>query len=242
MIRLISFSILLLTSVALAEFKIPPLDAPVVDTAQLLSANERNQLSDLIRNYRERGGPQVGVLLMPSLEGLTIEEASIKVADAWKLGSAKGDEGLLILISRDERAVRIEVGQGLEGELPDVRAKRIIEDIMIPQFRRGNFADGIAAGLAEAANIINKDVPFGAGGKRSRARYSDELPRFPPLVKFLFFLFLVFMFFKFPFLFIGIPGGGYHRGYGGGRSWGGSSGGWGGGGGGFSGGGASGRW
>lgn len=238
----LSFSLLLLPFLSLAEFSVPRLDSPVVDEAQLLQSGEREELTSQIRNYHQRGGPQVGILIVNDLGGLSVEEASIKIAEQWKLGTAKGDQGLLILVSKKERAVRIEVGQGLEGVLPDVQAKRIIEDMMIPQFRGGKFGRGLEEGLERAAGLINPEIPFYNGGHR---RDISEVLHTPPFFKFLFFLFMIILFFKFPFLFIGTGGGRY---YGGGGNWGGggfgggSSGGWSGGGGGFSGGGASGRW
>lgn len=232
-----------LPSLGFAEFQIPRLDSPVVDEARLLHPGERDELISQIKSYHQRGGPQIGVLTVNDLGGLSIEEASIKVADQWKLGTAKGDQGLLILISKKERAVRIEVGQGLEGVLPDLHAKRIVEGTMIPHFRSGKFGRGLEEGLEHAAGLINSKNPFYTGHHR---RDISDVLSVPPFFKFLFFLFMIFLFFKFPFLFIGAGGGRYYGG--GGSNWsgggfgGGSSGGWSGGGGGFSGGGASGRW
>lgn len=219
-----------------AEFQIPPLESPVVDAAGMLSSSERQTLNNEIRDYRGRGGPQIGVLIVNSLGGLTIEEAAIKAADKWKLGGAKGDDGLLVLLSKEEHGVRLEVGQGLEGVLPDAYAKRIIEDTMIPYFKDGRFGQGIEEGLSRAASYINKDIPFASGYREYRER--PTRPHLPPFFKFLFFIFMMIMFIRFPWLFLAFGGRG-----GGSSSWGGgSSGGWSGGGGGFSGGGASGRW
>ncbi|OQW53495.1 MAG: hypothetical protein A4S09_07825 [Proteobacteria bacterium SG_bin7] len=236
----LSFAFFILPVLSFAELKVPRLNSPVIDEARLIGLRERDELISEIRDYRQRGGAQVAVLTVEDLGGLTVEEASIKIAERWKLGTEKSDQGLLVLISKKERAVRIEVGQGLEGVLPDVQVKRIIEDIMIPYFRDGKFGRGVHEGLVRAAELIDPKVPFYSGYQR------DDRPNvvhMPPFFKFLFFLFMIFLFFKFPFLFVG--GGRGHR-YGGsswgGGNWGGGSGGWSGGGGGFSGGGASGRW
>ncbi len=234
--------VLFLPVLSFAEFQVPQnLNSPVVDEAGLIEQREREELISQIRGYHKRGGPQIGILTVADLGGLTIEEASIKVADQWKLGTAKGDDGVLVLISKKERAVRIEVGQGLEGVLPDVQTKRVIEDTMIPHFRSGKFGRGLEEGLEHAAGLINPQIPFYNGYRPNDI--SNHLS-VPPFFKFLFFIFMIFLFFKFPFLFIGGGGGRYYGGGGnwGGGSFGGGSGGWSGGGGGFSGGGASGRW
>lgn len=240
-VLIFSFFQLIFISLAFGAFEIPPLDNPVVDQAGMLSSAEQMSLSESIRDYRRRGGPQIGVLVVSDLGGLTIEEASIKVADKWQLGGGKNDDGVLVLLSKKERAVRIEVGQGLEGSLPDIYAKRIIEDTMIPRFRQGQFGLGLVEGLQAAAQHINKEIPFNSGFQRNYPRERSHGVTMPPFFKLLFFIFMFIMFIKFPFLFIGF--GGHRRGGFGGSGWGGgSSGGWSGGGGGFSGGGASGRW
>src|SRR6185436_11697064 len=106
--------------------------APVMDQAGVLSARESSKLDSYLQSVREKGGPQIGILTIPSLQGQTIEEFSIKVADKWKLGGAKADDGAVIVLSVQDHKVRIEVGQGLEGNVTDLYSKRIIDRVMIP--------------------------------------------------------------------------------------------------------------
>lgn len=238
---------------ARAEFIVPRLSGPVVDQAKVLSAEASRELEFTIRRLQESGGPQVNVVIIETLSGLPVENAAIKIADAWKLGDQKRDDGVILLVSMKDRKIRIEVGQGLEGVLTDLDSKRIIEEQMIPAFRTGQPSYGILVGSrAIIAKIAPQHVKSEFAAlpvrKPSRAR---ELPL--PLV-------LI-------FIVISIIGsrlqkrGRYRRfrGYdpsrsaggwtsggggwsGGGHSGGSSGGGWSGGGGGFSGGGASGGW
>lgn len=223
----------------------PTLTAPVVDNAEMLSPHVRVQLDNAIRAFKSRGGAQINVLTVKDLGGETIEQASIKVTDQWKLGGEKKDDGVLLLIAKEERAIRIEVGQGLEGNLPDIYAKRIISDYMIPLFKSGEISEGIAIGVRLIAQKTNPEIAF-AGPSTQRWRSpAPKVEKFKSVIIFIFiFLFVIMNILGTRRRFLG--GGG---GFGGGSSgWGGSNwgsgggGSWGGGGGGFSGGGASGNW
>ena len=119
------------------------------------TANLLNQ--DLISIY-DSGGPQIAVLTLPSLEDQTIEERAIQVFDQWKIGKKGKDNGVLLLIAKKERKVRIEVGYGLEGDIPDAYAKRIIEDVMLPLFRRGEFSSGVLLGVQQIAHLAKVDL------------------------------------------------------------------------------------
>lgn len=216
---------------------------PVIDQAGLLRIQDEAEIEKLLRQAQDSGLAQIQVLTVPNLQGETIEQASIQIVDQWKLGTAKGDNGVLILVAKEERKVRIEVGQGLEGVLPDITAKRIVSDVMIPFFRQGQFSQGIYAGTLAVLQGID---PKMAGDKE---QYIEVVPdkkadRFHLHIKILILIFFIFI------AFIGrggrgrrLRGGGFYGGFGGGGGWsGGGGGGWSGGGGGFSGGGASGGW
>lgn len=140
------------------EFRVPPLRGAVNDTAGLLSAATRRNLESALRTLHEGGGTQLAVLTLPSLSGLSIEQASIRVADEWKLGTEKRDDGVLLLIARKERQIRIEVGQGLEGVLTDAYAKRIIDEGMVPLFRAGDVSSGVILGVFQIARLTNPEV------------------------------------------------------------------------------------
>jgi uncharacterized protein len=243
----------LMALVARAEFKVPPLTGPVVDNGELITAHDEELLNSLIRQFRQTHQVQMQILTVPSLEGDTIEQASIKVTDAWKLGDQKRDDGLLIFVAANERKIRIEVGQGLEGVIPDVTAHRVISDVMVPMFRQGNSSQAIVLGTYQLMKIIDHDFT----GEEALQKYDPDqrtlFQRYEGLFILLFVLLILFLNMLTPRgrRYRGV-GGGFGGGNGdwrigsGGGGWGGGGfgggGGWSGGGGGFSGGGASGGW
>jgi uncharacterized protein len=144
------------------SFTVPTLSSPVVDEAGILSERTRNQLNLELTRLRESGGSQLSVLTIKSLDGLEIEQASIKVAEAWKLGGQAKDDGVLLMIAPAERRIRIEVGYGKEGDLPDAIARRIIDQIIKPSFRERDFNSGVIYGVA--AIIQHTDPSFSLEG------------------------------------------------------------------------------
>ena len=143
------FMTLLCCTLPLGALEVPPLVAPVTDTAQLLSAEQAEQLNDLLLDYQTETSNQFAVLIIPSLEGEVLESYSIRVAEAWALGQADGDNGLLLLIALAERRLRIEVGYGLEGVLTDAFCGRVIDNTIVPYFKNERYFEGITAGLLE---------------------------------------------------------------------------------------------
>lgn len=236
LLRLIPW--LVVGSFAWASFSVPPLEGPVMDLASMMAPADRDIVADKVRSLSQMGVAQIQVLTLPSLQGLPIEQASIMITDQWKLGDAKKDNGILILVAKEDRRVRIEVGQGLEGVLPDVVVKRITSDVMMPFFRQGLPSLGILKGVDAIILQINDGQLPRENAPERKSRSKKNLS---PLV--IFGLFLFVMLFR---NFFGIRG---HssRGMGGFGGFGGgfgssSGGGWSGGGGGFSGGGASDGW
>jgi len=146
------------TAHAADDFEVPKLTGAVVDRADLLMPMTRQRLEGALRELQQKGGTQLAVLTLPNLSGLTIEQVSIRVADAWKLGGEEADNGVLLLVARDERKVRIEVGQGLEGDLPDAYAKRIIDEAITPLFKSGDFDGGVTVGVYQIAKVTNPAV------------------------------------------------------------------------------------
>jgi uncharacterized protein len=132
---------------ARAELAVPALRGRVNDYAGVLSPAEAQALERKLASYEQATSHQIAVLTVPSLEGDPIDEFSIRVVDAWKLGREDADNGILVLVAPKDRQVRIEVGRGLEGAVPDVVASRIIREQMIPRFRVGDVAGGIEAGV-----------------------------------------------------------------------------------------------
>lgn len=137
---------------------IPTLNSPVIDEVGLLGAGSERQLENILFNFKKDTGIQLQVYIIKSLGGDSIESVAIQVFDKWKLGDEKTDRGLLFIIAPNEKRLRIEVGQGLEGDLPDVIAKRIISDVVAPYFKRGEFAVGVFQGVSSIQNyVVNTD-------------------------------------------------------------------------------------
>ncbi|SOD42514.1 TPM domain-containing protein [Nitrosovibrio sp. Nv4] len=151
---LVFIALLFSASLSIADVAIPPLKSPVTDLTGTLSANETEQLERKLAVFEARKGSQIAVLIVPTTQPETIEQYSIRVAEAWKLGRKGVDDGILLLIAKQDRTMRIEVGYGLEGVLPDAIAKRITEEIIIPELRQGNFTGGIDAGIERIARVI----------------------------------------------------------------------------------------
>jgi uncharacterized protein len=134
---------------------VPYLSGRVNDEARLFDASAAASLEQTLKAYETRTGRQFVVLTIPSLENEPLEDYAIKVARTWKLGRKGKDDGVLLLVARDDHKVRIEVGYGLEGTLPDALAGRIIRDEMVPRFRGGDYAGGAAAGVASAIKALD---------------------------------------------------------------------------------------
>jgi uncharacterized protein len=134
---------------------IPALHARVTDLTRTLSADQTARLEQKLAAFEARKGSQIAVLIVPSTRPETIEAYSIRVAEQWKLGRKGVDDGALVLVAKDDRALRIEVGYGLEGVLPDAVTKRIIEDTIIPRFKSGDFYGGIDAGVEATMKVVD---------------------------------------------------------------------------------------
>jgi uncharacterized protein len=157
---------------------VPPLETRVTDLTGTLAPAERVELEARLAEFERRKGAQIAVLIVPSTEPEEIEQYSIRVVDAWKLGRKKPDDGVLLLIAKDDRSMRIEVGRGLEGALTDLASKRIISDTITPQFRQGNFAGGINAGVEQMMRVIDGE-PLPAPDPQWQGapdRLADRLP------------------------------------------------------------------
>jgi uncharacterized protein len=227
----------------ISAFEVPKLTGPVMDLANMLTAREEQEIENLIRQAQAQNIAQLQVLTVPSLNGDVIENASIKVVDQWKLGSKEQDKGVLLMISAEERKMRIEVGQGLEGDVPDVIAKRIIADQMVPLFQSGRVGEGVLLGVHTLIAKISGVEP------NLESTYSEPRSRKKTNISPIFFLIFFIIASVFSrlgprrFRRSGLGGGFIGGGLGGGGFGGrGGGGGWSGGGGGFSGGGASGGW
>lgn len=141
---------------------LPSLNEPVIDQANLLSPTEKQQLNQRILKLYNEGKGQIGVVIVPTTGQEDIFDYSMRVAEAWQLGSAKRDNGLLMTIAINDRRIQILTGYGLEGVLPDIVAGRIIHDKITPFFKQGQYAQGIDSGLTEIERILNLDPEIAA--------------------------------------------------------------------------------
>ncbi|MDX9707528.1 MAG: TPM domain-containing protein [Azospira sp.] len=140
---------------ALQPVPVPAPTARVVDLAGLLAAGEIERLEARLAAFEREKGAQVVVLLVPTTQPESIEAYALRVAESWRPGRKGVDDGVLLLVARDDRALRIEVGYGLEGALNDATAKRIIAETITPHFREGRFHDGIEAGIGQILAVID---------------------------------------------------------------------------------------
>jgi uncharacterized protein len=140
---------------AAADVAVPPLSGRVVDQTGTLSGSDIASLTQTLKDFETRKGSQIAVLIVPTTAPETIEQYSIRVAEAWKIGRKKIDDGAILLVAKDDRKLRIEVGYGLEGALTDVTARRIIDEIITPKFRSGDFAGGISAGVDRIISVVD---------------------------------------------------------------------------------------
>jgi uncharacterized protein len=140
---------------ALADVAVPPLTGRVVDQTGTLSNSDIASLSQTLQDFEAKKGSQIAVLIVPTTAPETIEQYSIRVADAWKVGRKKVDDGAILLVAKNDHKLRIEVGYGLEGALTDITSKRIIDEFIVPKFRAGDFAGGIWAGVDRVIKVID---------------------------------------------------------------------------------------
>lgn len=174
-------SVLIWSATAFAEVPIPSLEHRVTDLTATLSPEQQAVLEAQLADFERQKGSQVAVLIVPSTQPEDIAQYSIRVVEQWQLGRKGVDDGVLMLIAKNDRAARIEVGYGLEGVIPDAVAKRIVEDFMIPYFRTGNFAGGIDAGVERLISLIQGE----ALPEKKSASSVGGLSEYFPLLAFL---------------------------------------------------------
>jgi uncharacterized protein len=139
---------------------VPPLAGRVTDLTGSLSAEQTATLDKRLAAFEARKGAQIAVLLVPTTRPETIEQFGIRVAEKWKIGRANVDDGVIVIVARQDRALRIEVGYGLEGAIPDLKASRIIREIITPRFRQNDFYGGLAAGTQAVMGLVEgEDLP-----------------------------------------------------------------------------------
>jgi uncharacterized protein len=146
---------LLLALPAWAQVAVPPLKGRVTDLTGTLKPEQVASLEQMLQSFEARKGSQLAVLMLPSTQPEAIEQYALRVGEEWKVGRKKVDDGAILVVAKDDRAVRIEVGYGLEGALNDATASRIIREVIVPRFREGDFFGGINAGLDRMIRVID---------------------------------------------------------------------------------------
>ena len=178
LLRAFAVAALLLAGAAPAwaqQAAIPALDSPVVDTTGTLDAATRQRLEQQALALQQRKGSQLQVLVVPSTRPETIEAYAVRAFEQWKLGRKGVDDGVLLVVAKDDRKVRIEVGYGLEGAIPDITAGRVIQEYLVPRFREGDYGGGIADATAVLVKLVDGEplpepasthraAPEGGGG------------------------------------------------------------------------------
>ncbi|WP_448041218.1 TPM domain-containing protein [Bradyrhizobium liaoningense] len=164
---------------AFADVPVPQLTGRVVDQTGTLSGSDIAALSQKLRDFENRKGSQIAVLIVPTTQPETIEQFSIRVAEAWKIGRKKVDDGAILVVAKNDRHLRIEVGYGLEGALTDVTSRRIIDEDITPKFRSGDFAAGIGAGVDRMMRVIDGEpLPSPSRSANFAHNLDDLMPVF----------------------------------------------------------------
>ena len=175
---------------ALALVAVPPLTGRVVDQTGTLSSGDIASLTQTLKDLETRKGSQIAILIVPTTDGEAIAPFALRVAEAWKIGRKKIDDGALLVIAKNDRHLRIEVGYGLEGALNDVTTKRIIDEVITPKFKSGDFAGGISAGINRMIALINGEkLPEPAPEHWQSPSFANWIDPFNPFV--LAFVFIV---------------------------------------------------
>jgi uncharacterized protein len=159
--------------------QVPPLRARVTDEVGMLTPDQRQRLESVLADYEAKTGSQIAVLLVASTEPEAIEQYGIRVAEAWKLGRKGVDDGVLLLVAKNNpkalRRLRIEAGRGVQGVLTDAQSKRILEDTIAPHFRQNDWYGGLVAGVGAIATLLNQEK-FPAPQAQPQAQDEDDGP------------------------------------------------------------------
>ena len=171
---------LLVPGLALAQVAVPALVGHVTDQTGTLTPEQRSTLEKTLSAFEARKGTQLAILMVPTTAPEAIEQYALRVAEKWKLGRKKVDDGVIVVVAKDDRTVRIEVGYGLEGALSDIVSKRIISETIVPRFKQGDFYAGLQSGSDQIMGVIDGEPLPAAQGNAST---SDQgLQQFVPLL------------------------------------------------------------
>ncbi|EPG68260.1 TPM domain-containing protein [Leptospira wolffii] len=183
---------------------VPDIEGRVTDQTGTLSSSEISDLEIKLGKFEKRKGAQIVVLIVPTTAEETIEEYSIRVADAWKIGRKDIDDGVIFLIAKDDRKFRFEVGRGLEAAVSDAKAKQIQTEYVVPKFKKGKFYEGVDAGIDELIRRINREpLPppnpeeFSTFEKKEAPKQEEEYSIFPFLLLYVINPIFIFLLYKY---------------------------------------------
>ena len=171
---------LCLPQLSQAQQAVPALSARVIDQTGTLSSSQVASLDQVLSTFEKRKGSQLAVLIVPTTAPESIEQFGIRIADQWKLGRKKVDDGVILIIAKSDRTLRIEVGYGLEGALNDATSKRIIDDIIVPRFKQQDFYGGVMAGAQAIISVVDGE-PLPSPAKNEQLT-EDDLYQVVPVV------------------------------------------------------------
>lgn len=179
--RALLFAVTLCWSLVVsAQIAVPPLTGHVIDQTGTLTVEQKSSLEQSLTAFEARKGSQLAVLMIPSSAPEAIEPYALRVAEQWKLGRKKVDDGAILVIAKDDRTLRIEVGYGLEGALNDATSKRIISETILPRFKQQDFYGGINAGVGQIISVIDGE-PLPAPSEKPTGNIGD-LRQYAPIV------------------------------------------------------------
>ena len=168
---------------ALSQVSVPPLTGRITDLTGTLTAEQKASLDQTLTAFELRKGSQLAVLMVATTAPEEVEQYALRVAEQWKLGRKKVDDGAILVVAKNDRAMRIEVGYGLEGVLNDLTSKRIISETILPKFKQQDFYGGISAGVAQIIGVIDGEAlpaptarpALGIGGAGQFGQYAPML-------------------------------------------------------------------
>lgn len=167
------FLLLLFALSAWAQVAVPDLSRRVTDLSGTLSAGQMAALDDKLAAFETHKGSQIALLIVPTTQPEDIAQFSMRVAEQWKIGRAKVDDGVILIVAKDDRKLRLEVGYGLEGAIPDAIAKRVITETITPYFKAGDYYGGIDAGVQQLMRLIEGEpLPAPSASKKG----ADDSP------------------------------------------------------------------
>jgi len=173
--KIVLVLLLLSCAVLLSALSVPSMNGPVNDKAGILRSSEETELAAFLNSVNNQTSVQIAVLTIPSLEGESLEDYSIRVVDSWKLGQKDTDNGVLLLIALEDRKIRIEVGYGLEGKLTDAKSGLIIRNIIAPSFQSGRYGQGITEAVKTIAGIATDNTQIVSGKMQSSSNEVSEV-------------------------------------------------------------------